>query len=53
VKKRLDRYGFDVVPELVAAGGQGVVGPHMHIEFDPKQGETFWHYQSAPRRWLK
>jgi hypothetical protein len=47
VKKRLDRYGFDVVPELVAPAGKVWSGPHMHIEFDPKQGETFWHYQSA------
>lgn len=47
VAKRLDRYGFDVVPELEAPAGKVWSGPHMHLEFDPKQGETFWHYQGA------
>jgi hypothetical protein len=47
VGKRLDRYGFDVVPELEQPAGKVWSGPHMHIEFDPKHGEAFWHYQAA------
>jgi hypothetical protein len=39
---RLNRYGFDVVNELAGATAM-TTAQHFHIEFQPKNGETFWH----------
>ena len=40
--KRLEKYGFDVIKE-VPGSTAATTGPHFHIEFQPKSGETFWH----------
>lgn len=39
--KRLERYGFDVVAEKPGQT-KATTGSHFHIEFQPKQGESFW-----------
>ena len=44
--KRLERYGFDVVSEVVGSTPL-TSGSHFHIEFQPKLGEAFWKVQSV------
>ena len=48
MNSELNPLGFDVVPE----GGADPVTPfttgaHIHVEFQPKEGETFFHMVSA------
>jgi len=42
-KAQLEPMGFDVVWEGGVGATPATTGAHMHIEFQPKQGESFWH----------
>jgi hypothetical protein len=46
IKAELEPMGFDVVPEG-AGDTLATTGAHLHIEFQPKAGESFWHVQGA------
>ncbi len=43
VKQELDHMGFDVVWEGGVGATPATTGAHVHIEFQPKPGEHFWH----------
>ena len=45
VKLELEPMGFDVVWEGGVGATPATTGAHVHIEFQPKQGEKFWHIQ--------
>jgi hypothetical protein len=43
IKKELDPHGFDVCWEGGVGATPATTGAHIHIEFDPKPGESFIH----------
>lgn len=45
-KAQLEPMGFDVVWEGGVGATPATTGAHMHIEFQPKSGESFWHMSS-------
>lgn len=46
VKQELEPMGFDCVWEGGVGATPVTTGAHFHIEFQLKQGETFWHVGS-------
>jgi hypothetical protein len=46
IKKILDPLGFDVCWEGGVGATPATTGAHIHVEFDPKQGEQFIHFSS-------
>ena len=43
LKNELEPLGFDVVWENGVGATAATTAAHIHIEFQPKAGETFWH----------
>jgi len=43
VRAQLEPMGFDCVWEGGTGATPATTGSHLHIEFDPKEGERFWH----------
>jgi hypothetical protein len=43
IASQLEPMGFDVAWEGGPGATPATTGAHVHIEFQPKQGETFWH----------
>lgn len=44
IKAQLEPVGFDVVWEGGVGATPATTGAHVHIEFQLKPGESFWHY---------
>lgn len=45
IAEELEPMGFDVVWEGGMGATPATTGAHVHIEFQPKAGEMFWHTQ--------
>ena len=45
VKAQLEPQGYDVVWEGGVGATPATTGAHIHVEFQPKTGEAFWHHQ--------
>lgn len=43
IRTELEPMGFDVVWEGGIGATPATTGAHIHLEFQPKQGESFWH----------
>lgn len=43
ITAELDVMGFDVIWEGGVGATPATTGAHIHVEFDPKAGESFWH----------
>lgn len=44
IKAQLEPVGFDVVWEGGVGATPATTGAHVHVEFQLKEGESFWHY---------
>jgi len=44
IAAELEPLGFDVVWEGGVGATPATTGAHVHVEFDPKQGESFWKF---------